>query len=510
MNRVWTDRSRIETFQRCNRLRWLEYHEGSEAMGITSARKPLPLAVGGSVHEGLAVLLAGGQEIFRQNESIGGDWPLEEAAVKAALADFEQFQLALDIGEEQHEMTAQLNDAIAGQDAELAQLAAATVAKGRSEFDQYLYAEQSALVEGLVRAYARRRLRPLLEQYEVLEVEREGSWQLHAPAGQDAEGSYWGHPDVWFMSRPDALLRERQSNQLYIMSFKTAADWDYRKEKEAGHDMQGLSEGVEVEKRLAEWWRLIREHDGKHLLSDISKPMWEFLQAIPSPPRILGIRYEYMLKGSRWMDKDLTAELGVEVRSQRSILTRAYVNPGMVAGDEQVNCSWDYIKEGGETSKLYYKNWKSQPIGKIMPVKSWIDKLDAMALTMGEEGNEIGWSGPAQVTGFLAEHPLDALFPPAMVVYRNDDDLRDWLEQVESQEVEVAEHVAKVKAAADEGEKRSLLNRYFQQSRRACDYPTACQFQAVCYGGEDIRRAPMTSGLYTIRTANHPQEVAHD
>ena len=41
------------------------------------------------------------------------------------------------------------------------------------EYEAYLMAEQSALVEGMVRAYARRRLRPLLEEFEVLEVERE-------------------------------------------------------------------------------------------------------------------------------------------------------------------------------------------------------------------------------------------------------------------------------------------------------------------------------------------------
>ena len=44
--------------------------------------------------------------------------------------------------------------------------------------DDYLLRELAMLVEGMVRAYARRRLRPLLEQFEVLEVEREGEWKL--------------------------------------------------------------------------------------------------------------------------------------------------------------------------------------------------------------------------------------------------------------------------------------------------------------------------------------------
>ncbi|MGC1477465.1 MAG: hypothetical protein WA804_16580, partial [Terriglobales bacterium] len=82
---VWTDRSRIESYQSCARKRWLEYHEAST--GIQPQRKPLALCVGGSVHVGLEHLLLG--------ES-------EDSAVTAALADFSQHQaaLALDTTEE--------------------------------------------------------------------------------------------------------------------------------------------------------------------------------------------------------------------------------------------------------------------------------------------------------------------------------------------------------------------------------------------------------------------------
>lgn len=51
------------------------------------------------------------------------------------------------------------------------------VYKSQSSED-YLREELSALTEGMVRAWARRRWRGLLEQFEVLEVEREGEWTL--------------------------------------------------------------------------------------------------------------------------------------------------------------------------------------------------------------------------------------------------------------------------------------------------------------------------------------------
>lgn len=84
--------------------------------------------------------------------------------------------------------------------------------------------------------------------------------------------------------------------------------------------------------------------------------------------------------------------------------------------------------------------------------------------------------------------------------------MRDLVEQMEAQEVRVAQAVAMVAGATDEGERRSLLNQYFAQSRKACSYPSECSYTKICYGGEQIRRDPLGSGLYVIRELNHPQE----
>ena len=152
-----------------------------------------------------------------------------------------------------------------------------------------------------------------------------------------------------------------------------------------------------------------------------------------------------------------------------------------------------------------------------MPIRQWIDQLDAAAMTMsGEEAaegmapRELGYSSPAQATGYTAKHPLDAAFLPPVTVYRNDDDLRDLVEQMEAQECEIAESVALVRATADSGERRHLLNVRFPQTRGACEYPSQCAYVKLCYGGEDIRRDPVGSGLFRPRTPNHPQEQGGD
>jgi len=61
--------------------------------------------------------------------------------------------------------------------------------------------------------------------------------------------------------------------------------------------------------------------------------------------------------------------------------------------------------------------------------------------------------GPAQASGFTDQHPLDEVFHPPIIVYRNDDQLRDWYESTEHQERTVAEAVEQVRAAEDVDER---------------------------------------------------------
>lgn len=152
-------------------------------------------------------------------------------------------------------------------------------------------------------------------------------------------------------------------------------------------------------------------------------------------------------------------------------------------------------------------------MNRVPGVKEWIDLLDSAAETMSGEDSTmglpprlLGYKCDAQSLGVTAQHPLDAVFIPPITIYRNEDDLRDLVDQMESQERRVAEGVAAVNSAADDGERRHALNIHFPQTRRACEYPTTCAYSRVCYGGEDIKRDPLASELYKIRVANHPQE----
>ena len=575
--KIFTDRSRIVERERCDRKRWLVYHESGT--GIVPKRTPLALAVGSSGHVGLAELLM----FFLLNpekveDFINGLIPaqmaaLEETAVRAALADFSSHAAGL-------ELDANENAGLQGQTSEAKQLAEQMIAQARelgmaesdiagitagvdpavarSEFERYLFTEQSALVEGLVRAYARRRLLPLLSEFEVLEVEREGEWKL-GTYGCEYCGSTGttritmadgplpcnycggaGETELWFMSRPDALLRHRQTNELYLLSYKTTGQWDVRKAKDIEHDMQGLSEGVEVEKRLADWWTDIH-HAGTNaeafskLYASLkaappSKEMYNFLSGLSAPPRIHAIRYEFLLKGERWKDRELSARLGVDARSQKSHLIYQYVAQSTPkSGKNQeafrvgdICWAWEFIRPEDQTaSKLYAGNWRPRAVWEGEGVKSWIDKLDRSEVLMSGEDSTIGlapralgYRSEAQAMGVTESHPLDAAFVPPVTVWRNDDDLRDWIDTVAHEEQETAQRVAEVNAAGDPGERRHLLNIYFPKRRSSCQYPSECPYArektGVCFAGAEMQAAPLEvgGGEYVRRVANHPQELA--
>jgi hypothetical protein len=100
------------------------------------------------------------------------------------------------------------------------------------------------------------------------------------------------------------------------------------------------------------------------------------------------------------------------------------------------------------------------------------------------------------------------VFPAPLVVFRQTDDLRDWIEQTEAQEVRVAESVARIEAASnDEGEKRHLLNILMPMTRRACSWPVECAFaSSVCYANSEAKSDPLSTGKFKRRTPNHAAE----
>lgn len=415
--------------------------------------------------------------------------------------------------------------------------------------DPYLTEELRAQVESMVRAYARRRLRPLLSEFEILEVEREGEWHLTdallpgtrhqwvrnidhesfcvecGVAADDPQGAKFCEAprtaEIWFASRHDALLRERSTGFLYLQSYKTTGSWDRRKEAEAQIDMQGLSEAVDVDRRLSDVWHMLKSLNGivnnvalgacdptdgaaniNELWDDIhakvTPRMAEWLQTLPAAPQVLGVRYEYLIKGARRQDKKDQEKPGRYVCE--SPLIRAYQQAGITAEDRRWSPCYEWWDLVGKGKRVDYRSWAKAPVWRFMTIEAWVDLLDSPADPTSPMNEKYDQDG----------NPLDILaeqFVNPIHVYRNSDDMSDMIQQLQSDERTIAESVALVHIAAASGDfsqLRSALNTEFPQNRRSCVYPGRCEFYDVCYGPQEIRQNPEGSELYVVRIPNHP------
>ncbi len=429
----YSSRSRKMEYQRCPRARLVGHHNRGRI--IVLVRMAIPLATGIHVHTGIGHLLVDGAV---------------EVAVKNAIDAYRE------------EIETRGLDYQEGEDA------------------YFVANEQMALTEALVRAYHHYQLPKLLAEYTVLEVERNDD--EHMAIIHDAEGA---PVNLRWKSRADALLLEKATGDLQILSLKTAASWDDRRDNENRHDDQGLSEVWAVEQRLK------RFHDGRAeagegLSSWPREMVIKGFLAAPSPPRIQAIKMEFLIKGSR-----NEVPKGSKHYVTYNHLIRAWRRLGVTPSDDSFAWRWEWygpdtddvgqLKKHRLSPKVWkpFNVWEADDIGGI---KGWIEMLA---------------SGRVQPE---AEDPFESLVVTPMPYFRQEDDMNDWFAQTVAIEERVAQDVTVVDAI-DQGDlvhHRHELNRRFPQNKRACFWPSKCPFHKICFDlpfGSD----PVDSGLYQIR-----------
>lgn len=324
---------------------------------------------------------------------------------------------------------------------------------------QWVTDEQRALIEGLVRAYALAPtgLQALLEQYRILEVEREDVWEGFTRAGLNDDGAR-----VDFQARADGLIQERGTSDLYILSFKTASAFDYRQEASNRHDVQGLSEAAVVERRLR-----VTDPDA----------------------RIMGIQMVYLIKGQRTQGEE----------GGRYVTQSSLIHPWKREGITDAEYAWRYKWSGPDTwpdsGKLrghtLGKGWSRVDIWEDVGVKGWLDMLAS-----GTVQSELG-------------EPFDGVIHTPLPYFRQDRDIQDWIEQAQNQEAKVIhDHKLLEDVRKQQPElMRTVINALAPGYRRSCDWPSKCQFQEVCFGDVSMYTSPLSTGLYQLRQPNHDAEA---
>lgn len=437
MTTAYSDRSRLIQDHRCPRARYLQYElpTGNVVNGVDTVRVNMDLLVGLMFHEGVEHLLLGNGVEF---------------AVKMAMERFW--------------------NGTAGK----------SLIISDTEDANYIYQEQAALSEALIRAYNYAVLPRMLERFEVVEVERE-----------DVSTFVLGDFTLKWGSRVDGLLMDRETLDLYALSLKTTKEFGKRQEDSAHHDMQGLSEVVAIDQRLAKWQAQLDTPSTSYAEAfhwDI--PAW-FIKRhkTGASPHVLGVIMQHALKGAR---RESPKGSGRWYYDSPLIRPYHYVgNPTSkraVAPDYPYAAYYEFRDDLGGGHRLG-PQWQRENIWETIGVKEWIDVL---ASTM--------------IQGYLEGHVLEQSFVLPNEYYRNEDDMARWVKRTLYHERRRAEGAARAAVAFGTPAYEDVLDEYFEPHSTSCDYPGRCQYQEVCYGPKEFLLNPLSTGLYQIRSANHKIE----
>src|SRR5271156_3941207 len=372
-----TDRSRILAAQRCPRERYLAYrHLGT---GLQKKSKGLPLQFGSAFHEGSEVLL----------------WPQvspdNKVRIEIAVNTAKKFLRT------QFEVSAISFEGETPDDLQKAM--------------EYGQEEQMALAEGLLRGWWAYEGEAFLENFDVIEVEQEGRASLTEIDARISTGPNRNDyrdeiiPGLVLMFRPDALVRDKQSGDLYVISWKTCATFQKRNIDQAKHDMQSISEVFGVEQLMD----LQSANEAKEMANKLgTSVVWG-----TNGTRVEGVLYKWIVKGQRRKDN------WDGLYKQSSHLIYGWKKLGNGGGDEaEWSWAYEFEKEDGSGSSRLGKGWKRVPIWREYPggVKQWVEDLST---------NQIF---PRHIDA------LQAIFPQSLPVERRKDEVESWKRQIVEQE----------------------------------------------------------------------------
>ena len=435
---ILIDRSRILDFQACPRRRYLSYHY--LGTGIQRKAKSLPLVFGSAFHEGSEEMLKGN---------------IEGAVLRSQLFlsnVFEEHSVGFD-REETPDLTAAY---------------------------QYGMEEQGALAEALLRGFWAYEGESFLEGFEVIEVEREGRAELVKSQLEYDESSSYHHESepMALMFRPDALVRERSTGDLYIVSWKTCATFGQMTLRQCRTDMQSMSEVWGVEQTMNEKSAVEAQAMATALNTTVA---WG-----TNGQRVEGVLYKFAVKGQRRKDNwD-----GLYKQSSHLIYGWAKLD---TLKTEFPEWSWSYEypseTDPNKMSRLG-KGWQKKPIWRDYPggVRAWIEGLAKQEIF------------PRYANALVAA------FPSALPVSRRADEIERWKRQIVGQELRVNDDLVRIEAGAvSDDDKAAMLDTYFPQHTSRCEDYSGCPMFDVCWTPA-VAMDPIGSGLYQIRTnPNHPE-----
>jgi hypothetical protein len=383
-----SSRSATECYFDCPKRRYLRYHYSG--YGIDPILRNVPLTTGICVHVGSTTILKAIQKnVFTSTSN--NERVIDFAVIKSLQAYDEIVK----------EAGFKLNE--------------------NWDDNGYLYNEQRALTEALVRAYAIIEAPFILKTYQVIAVEKDLPLSLLSP---------FDHLD--YPAKADAILLSKVDGLLYVYSLKTTKQWTDRIQASYREDLQGVTELAAVRQALK----------GTKYESQLGGVAYCFLvKGLFSKKEYGGFETDSpLIRGWKFQGPNYPEYAH----------SFWFPNPHNPSGKGRLSNQWQP-----------FKVWESFPGG----IKNWVN-----CLASGEIQRE-------------CPNPLNECVRSPMPSSRDDFDLDKTLLEVAGIERRVIVGLEQLAKRNQYSNTVELMSKYFPRNRRSCRWPTDCDFIPICHQG---------------------------
>lgn len=380
----------------------------------------------------------------------------------------------------------------------------------------YTVKEIYALIEVLIRVYASYRLPSLLDEYEILEVEKEEVFDDFSEI-------------VTWLGKADGLLRRKSDNALIVLSFKTASDFSKSTMSNILIDMQGCSEIVAIEERLnrikhklkSDSYQIVKDAGDTTYVFDnesITKGLFDYIVCTHPNRRIevFANQYEYLVKGKHRADS--TSPTFYKYQTHLLHPIKSGGGAAMQLGSGLKFGSGIYL---GQSEYEWVIPQGKLPAGKHkinivddIGIKAWVDMLARLEV-QPEKGH------PFESVVYAGEERLAA---------RTQEQLKEWRISTQFEAEEIAGYLAVLNNIAGKIDACEELNtpnieylndlkelaqvkllQFFSRDGKDAQlcydyYGGSCPFTSHCHESVSIEDG-LESGLYIMRIPHHQLEV---
>lgn len=434
----YSHRSGAETYQRCPRAAYLEYHH--LGIGIQQAPMAIWLDIGNAVHLGLA-------------------WIMTHEDIEGAVAEALEFYMRSD----------------------------QPIFRG----DETV--EQTWLIECILRSFWEMFWPMFKQSYEVLYVEQEvdETYKVDEPEqfikiDGELDQSIPGYIfDLVFSSRPDVIVKDRRTQEVIGISWKTIDDLtDYRRTKFT-YDLQGFTEMYYAGKLFVDQVKALeaqlqtlttgrmRGSVRERIEEEIKKERLKLDKGVDA------IQTIFFQKGKRikegW-DEDSPFERDEDPDKTGYMVNSFLTRPWRQKSTGTLAHSYRYLKPGNKSqSTISPKDWeriKAFDMGSLpihMGPEEWVKMLHRREVFPSSDYPTI-------------DNPLTKVVIYDQPIPRDAQMLDSIINQVLEQEIRKCRNLIDIAEEHGEEGKRVLIERYFPQYMQGCTRDFRCQFFNFCHG----------------------------